>query len=158
MQISYAVRRSTLKGAGKGLFALQNIPKGTMVWKWFDENHRFHDNKEELLETLDKFETRQEKFDYLVYCYGYNGRVVHEYDDGHFYNHSTAANCAPDESRDVGVFANTYALRDIEKDEELLVDYDKEGYLTYPDWFYKIMDEYGVPRDTHFEGPLQNTN
>ena len=48
MLIKYTIKPSNILGAGMGLFADENIPKGTKVWEFREEDHIIYLTKESL--------------------------------------------------------------------------------------------------------------
>ena len=99
--------------AGIGLFADEPIRKGTLVWK-FDSGLDRLFSTEEISKLSDPAQKQFHNYSYLDKKYG---KYLLCGDDGRFFNHSSAPNC--DDSKD----DMTTALRDIEKGEELTVDY-----------------------------------
>jgi SET domain-containing protein len=99
--------------AGIGLFADQDIPKGTVVWKYNSElDLLFSKDQIEVLSPASKkqflnYAFLDKKYDKYMLCG----------DDGRFFNHSEMPNC-DDSAEDI-----TIALRDIQKGEELTVNY-----------------------------------
>ena len=104
---------------GIGLFADEKIPKGTITWRF---NPRF-----DIL--FDPEEVKQmppehrELIDRYAYLSTTTGKYVYSIDDSRFTNHSSIKNNidvvpSPDEPETLGV-----ANRDIEKGEEILVNY-----------------------------------
>jgi SET domain-containing protein len=103
---------------GYGLFADQDIPKGTPTWK-------FVPGLDQLLSPED-FEKLPELMRNYVMRYAYQNKKTKMYvvcaDDARFMNHSTEANTMgiypPGEVEGVDI-----ATRDIKKGEELLCNY-----------------------------------
>lgn len=147
MQVGYELRESTIKGAGFGVFTTEDIRQGKMIWKFFDSDHIFYKNADEILAVINKLKTFEEKQDYLVHCYSLDDRVCYELDDGHCMNHSEKPNCGYDVKRD-GKRLNAYALRDIKKGEEILVSYDVDQFLNFPPWFEELAQQYNMLTST----------
>ncbi len=101
---------------GIGLFSNQFIPKGTVIWKYettIDNLYRVDELRyipEIAKKMLNHYGYRNEYGDYIL-CG----------DDARFFNHSSTPNCLEEYSP--GGTSPTIALRDIEKDEELTVNY-----------------------------------
>jgi len=99
--------------AGLGLFADEEIPKGTIVWKF--------EPRLDLLISEDSVKSFSESAKGQFYNYAFLDKSHQEYmlcgDDARFFNHSDDPNCN-DEYPDL-----TIALRDIAKGEELTVNY-----------------------------------
>jgi SET domain-containing protein len=112
------------KVEGIGLFAAQDIKKGTKVWA-FEPKLDIVLSKEEISK-LSK--AAQEQF----YRYAYLDKVRGKYllcgDDGRFFNHSSNPNCDETAENDY-----TFAKRDIKAGEELTINYFE---------FYGNMDEH----------------
>jgi SET domain-containing protein len=131
MQIAYAVRDAEFEG--KGLFSTEKIAQGTLIWRF-----RVGDNVTEYdepaatkhLETL----TMPEAKDFLDLTYGIRDKLCFIRDDGRFMNHSTQPNCITDMST-----GNTYALRDIEPDEQLFEDYAR---FEHPAFLFPLLEKY----------------
>ena len=104
---------------GVGLFADEKIPKGTITWRF---NPRF-DILFDLEEVRQMSPGHRELIERYAYLSTTTGKYVYSIDDSRFTNHSSTNNnidvvAFPDESETCGV-----ANRDIEKGEEILVNY-----------------------------------
>jgi uncharacterized protein len=98
---------------GIGLFADQFIEKGTLVWKYMP-GFDLLISKEEI-ERLSE-PAREQTNNYAYFDTGHSKYMLCS-DDARFFNHSNTPNC--DESQnDI-----TVAMRDINKGEELVVNY-----------------------------------
>lgn len=97
-----------------GLFAAEPIKAGTKMWV-LEPKLDISLSKEEIASLSS---AAQEQF----YRYAYLDKVTKKYllcgDDARFLNHSETPNC--DESKE---YDSTYAMRDIDVNEELTVDY-----------------------------------
>lgn len=109
--IDTIVKKSNISGLG--LFANVDIPQGTVIWKF-----------EPKLDTLLKIEDIQNLSEeaiqqFLNYAFFDKSREKFMLcgDDARFFNHSEAPNC-DDINTDI-----TVAVRNIQKGEELTVDY-----------------------------------
>lgn len=121
---------------GIGLFANERIPKGTVVWKFDPRFNLVFDPKE--VEAMPP--AQQQMIKTYAYLSKTSGKYIFPADDGRFLNHSSL-NCNIGDIQDYqgnDEETPTIALRDIEKDEELLIDYrtydandatSKEEYL-----------------------------
>lgn len=107
------------KTEGIGLFADEKIPKGTITWKF---NPRF-----DILFDPEEVKKMSKEHHQLIDKYAYlsmkTGKYVYSIDDSRFTNHSSVNNnidvvVKSGEPETVGI-----ANRDIEKGEELLVNY-----------------------------------
>ncbi|MEK7102921.1 MAG: SET domain-containing protein [Patescibacteria group bacterium] len=104
--------------AGIGLFANQNIPKGTAIWKFqggFDLSIYASE-----LSTLS--EPAKEQFLNYAYLNPKTNKYILCFDDARFFNHSDDPNCIEIESLEDGEGINI-AARDILEGEELTCDY-----------------------------------
>jgi len=109
--IKTQLKSSTISGIG--LFADEPIKKGTIVW-------RYEPNLDILLpkETVAKLsESAQKQFYNYAFLDNTCGKYMLCGDDARFFNHSENPNCDDSEPN------ITIALRDLEKGEELTVDY-----------------------------------
>mgnify|MGYP001583380590 CR=1 FL=1 len=113
---------------GIGLFADEEIPKGTIVWK-FNPLIDISLSKEELKKLSKESKEQIKKYAYLD---KYSKKYVLCGDDGRFFNHSDSPNC--DGNSENKIINNiTTALRSIKNGEELTVNYKL---------FYENMDEH----------------
>lgn len=124
------VQPSTIRGGGLGLFADENIPARTVIWKIADRLS-FIVFTEEQWQNL---ATKLSKESFLqIRRYAYKDNVDGLYylnlDDSRFENHSTNPNmkCVGDDD---------IATRDIRRGEELVID-----YRTFydPAWFEETL-------------------
>ncbi|HWC57739.1 MAG TPA: SET domain-containing protein [Candidatus Paceibacterota bacterium] len=99
--------------AGIGLFADEFVPKGTIVWKYNPELDLLF--SEEQINALSSTSKKQ------FFNYAFLDKKYRKYmlcgDDARFFNHFETPNC-DDAAEDI-----TIALRDIQKGEELTVNY-----------------------------------
>eukprot|EP00967_Tisochrysis_lutea_P143534 scaffold266767_cov33-Tisochrysis_lutea.AAC.1 len=139
--VSYELRSSPI--AGLGLFATSRIARGTLLWK-ADETSQIIYTEAKLRAKLVAL-TPTEAIDLLEHLYCWGGEVLEIVGDAKYWNHSRMKQNTgnhPDgngEGRGDGV--SSYALRDIEPDEELLDDY--AAYSIVP-WFEALCVEYGA--------------
>ena len=138
--IQYPYRIGKSKYDGVGIFFLQDIPKGSLVWKYDqDVNVLVLKNKKEVLAYIDSIKSEKDIKLILEYAYCWKGRVNVLLDHTNFVNHGEEgdANIGVDYDKDV---QSTYALRDIKKGEEWFEDY---GVFEFPPWYAKILKQYG---------------
>jgi len=150
MQIEYHLKEGKF---GKGLFAAENIRKGTLIWKYSrDVNVRVicgsWNGEHDMRKHLGKLSSHEERKDLLIHMYCEHGYIHELLDDCRFWNHSDTPNTG-NEGPDP---FNAYALRDIKMGEELLDDY---GTYEWPDWYLRLLIEYGVDVD-YFKVPDEN--
>lgn len=116
LMIKTKIKQSPIHGMG--LFADQFIPKGTVTWR-FAPNFDIIVPKDDILRL-----SQEARALFLNYCYvdKYTKHFILCFDDERFINHSENPNIGQShvESEIEGV---EIALRDIQKGEELLVDY-----------------------------------
>lgn len=117
--VKVLIRNSTIEG--KGVFSVDNIPKGTVVWK-FNSTHDQSLSSEEFDALNDAERARLYRVAYLSPS---SNRWVFPPDDdpARYTNHSTANNLSvvfDSSSSDEPIFI---ANRDIPGGEELTVDY-----------------------------------
>lgn len=149
MQVKYKVKQSKIPGGGKGLFAAEFIPKGTIVWKYKDENHILFKNEKELTNYLTKFKTENEKREFLFRVYRIKCPikefwVAYQKDDSHYFNHSDNPNTgysAVESLNNDNTYCYSVALRDIKKGEELT-----DNYCEHEDdeWYIKLQQKYNL--------------
>lgn len=104
---------------GMGLFAVEFIPKDTVVWKYTEGLDRVFTEKQ--LEGMNELDRHFLE----TYCFKYFGKYYLCVDDARFMNHSKTPNCT-----DIGVdevtdndLGCTVAMRDIKAGEEITCDY-----------------------------------
>ncbi len=99
-----------------GLFADEFIPKGTIVWQYDMIIDRLY-HKDEL-----KFVSKpaRKMLDHYGYTNEYNDIILCG-DDARFFNHSFIPNCF--EQYSPGGTSPTLAMRDIQRGEEMTIDY-----------------------------------
>lgn len=138
MQIKFQIKKSSIPGAGLGIFADQFVTKGDLVWLFLKQyNVLYHSSEEykQILSTMDYDRAR----DYIAHTYVYDENIVaYEFENsaGRYMNHSKNGNIISSEDD-----YNSYAARDIQKGEELTWDYVEYGT---PIWFEQINKEYNV--------------
>jgi len=121
LKISTFVDDSNLNGAGDGLFSGEDVEVGQLVSDWNDEVDRVY--QEDEIEYM-HLTNRKEFEDYASWD---GDRWYLSGDDAKYMNHSSNPNVRvvrgtkPDAKRD------RIASRDIEKGEELTINYDEIG-------------------------------
>jgi len=122
MQIAYEKKDSGL-GIGFGLFALESVPSGTLVWKYSaGVNVAVYDGPAAAAR-LAQFSSLKDAQNWLDLTYGLHGKLHEISDDGKYMNHSTDPNCKTRESGD------TFSIKDILPGEQLFEDYTTFGML-----------------------------
>ena len=129
---------------------MQDIPKGSLVWKYgAGVNSITLNNKEEVSAYLDSMPSDNARKLILEYAYCWQGRVNVLTDHTNFINHAEEgiANIGMREDLDI---ESTYALRDIKKGEEWFEDY---GDWEFPAWYLSICKKYGADFSFVMNGP-----
>jgi SET domain-containing protein len=105
---------------GLGLFATEDVPRGTVVWR-LDAGF---DLEVDEVAAAALPPTARDQLDRYAYADPARGVRILCADDARFFNHADAANCgdSPEEGPDV-----TVALRDVAAGEELTWDYRESG-------------------------------
>lgn len=101
---------------GIGLFADEFIPKGTIVWQYDLIIDRLYHREE--LQFISK--PARKMLDHYGYTNDYDDIILCG-DDARFFNHAFIPNCF--EQPSPGGTAPTLAMRDIQKGEEMTIDY-----------------------------------
>lgn len=114
----FRLKPSGIPGAGVGVFATTNIPRGTYLRELFAEDDVRTLTWEEFA-SLDLPEELKENFPVRYDDACYLPRDFNRLSIGWYLNHSTEPNLAHDANHDY------YALRDLTAGEELLIDYDQ---------------------------------
>lgn len=131
----WKIKIGECKERGRGIYAAEFIPKGSLVWTLVDSNHLAFSH-EELCKYL---ETRPDEIKYILnHIYIYKSKAILCTDSAELVNHSSNPNlCESDTDGRMGC----WAARDIYPDEELL-----DSYRTYetPDWYLSLCKLYGV--------------
>lgn len=126
IQVECFIAKSLIHG--KGLFADEDIKKDTLVWKY--------NEKVDKLYTMDDYEKLSKAEQTDVYYFGWESKkseyIVYPGDKAKYINHSYTPNCYS-VYRDSEIEATTYALRDIEKGEEITINYNDfvDGRVPY---------------------------
>ena len=136
-QVKYKIKQCKY---GKGVFADENIKKGTLIWKYKRGiNVRSLKGQRATRDYLAKLPNDESRKDWLIHMYFYRGHCNEILDDGKFWNHSSNPNTG--DGPDVN---SSYAIKNIRKGEELLDDY---GTYDWPSWLLKLLAEYEVDID-----------
>ena len=136
MQVPYEVKDSEF---GKGVFAKQNIKKGTLVWKFVrGVNVRSFKGPKATRDYLKSLKNNKEQKEWLDHCYHSGGTVNDVLDDGRLFNHAAGkkATTSPGAGDDP---LSSYAIKNIKAGEEILEDY---GAYEWPVWFVKLCYEF----------------
>lgn len=130
LKIKTYLDKSSIIGAGTGLFAAEFIPKDTIIWEFNSE----HD-KEYTKEEIEKCNSLDKQF-LSTYTFVYDAKYYLCIDNARFFNHSNNPNCYS-EGFDKGNLGYTRSKRDIDIGEELTDDYKGFG-LTEEDKKWNI--------------------
>jgi SET domain-containing protein len=153
-------------GKGLGVFALETIPKGQIVWQFIPGQFEVYDERafRSLIEPMN----RDEAVYVFTHCFGFRDLpecVIRVLDDGALINHAAAGNLAtgfdipmrmkPDISspaylQQVGqaLCEDRFAMlssRVIAAGEEFTNNYSED--LSEPSFFNRLYEEYGVLED-----------
>ena len=138
IQVPYILGKSKF---GLGIFVQQDIPKGSLVWKYKrGVNVSSFKGPKEVRAFLSTLPSKKAKGLWLDYTYHLNGYLNDIKDDGVYWNHSstnptTQLNYPGKKDKNSG-----YAARDIKKGEEMFEDY---GVYEWPQWLLDISEEFG---------------
>ncbi|MGK7929132.1 MAG: SET domain-containing protein [Spirulina sp.] len=135
--IAYEVKECEDKVKGLGLFATEDIPKGTMTWQPTTLVQKL--SQEEVSARL-KLMTKEEAHQFIKQAFVMPGEddklCINPKDDGRFTNHSKNPNqYVPEGGKEA------FAARDIKAGEELTIDY--RG-LACPKWYQELCQKYDV--------------
>ena len=134
------------EGKGIGLFADQFIPAETKIAKITKESRYF--NEEEAIAYLKSLPSEEERVYWLTHAYAFKDKIAEDPYDLLMINHSSSPNLhSVDNDYNDGYI---YALRDIEKGEELTEDYN-----SYPDlpFLNQLMEQHGIDEKYLRPGP-----
>ena len=145
-EAGFAVRyeiRAEGSVAGKGIFAVEPIPRGALLWRYSPEVVVEHD--EASLRARLKGLAKAEIVDLLEHIYVWDSLAIEILDDAKVWNHAPIdqrnTGNHPDEASGEGDGVSSYALRDIAADEELTDDYATFHELP---WFEALCAEFGA--------------
>ncbi len=126
LMVKTKIGPSTVKGAGLGLFADQDIPKGTTTWRFMPSLDLIV-SEDTLLQLSEPARAM-----FLNYCYvdKYTKHFVLCFDDERFINHSKDPNIVQTKAESE-VEGFEIAARDIRKGEELFCDYESFDFDAY---------------------------
>lgn len=127
--------------AGLGLFADEDIKQGEIIWRYDPQTCALF-TKEQVDTLLTSAQNAESIRYYLTYGWYVSqlGGIVVCLDNGRFVNHSPESNLGQINAIDDG-WRYSFALRDIEKGEELT-----ENYSTYDssEWFNDLHHNYNI--------------
>jgi hypothetical protein len=134
---------------GKGLFATQRIPKGTLMWKYRagaledpSINVVGYTTEAQVRARLESLPTIEKKRFFVEHIFSFAGVMNEIVDDGAFWNHSEDPNTGLPPEGEEYCIQSTYAVKDIEAGQEFLDDY---GLYDHPEWYHALLKEYGAP-------------
>jgi hypothetical protein len=126
LMVKTKIGPSSIKGAGLGLFADQDIPKGTTTW-------RFMPSLDLIVPEYTLLQLSEPaRAMFLNYCYvdKYTRHFILCFDDERFINHSKDPNIVQTKA-EIETEGFEIAARDIRKGEELLCDYESFDFDAY---------------------------
>ena len=138
-RVPYEIRESPI--AGRGVFALQNIPRGALVWEYVVGQSVLEHDEASLRKRLRPM-TAQHRIDLLEHVYEWEGKAIEILDDAKVWNHAANPNTGnhPDgDGPGAGDGVSSYALRDIAAGEELTDDYALHDDCP---WFEEVCAEH----------------
>lgn len=97
---------------------------------------------------LESLSTKADCKWFLDATYGIHGKLGLILDDGKYMNHSLTPNCITNMKT-----GTTYALRDIEENEELFEDYNR---FEHPAFLFPLLEKYECPPD-YYDLPSEPT-
>ena len=124
---------------GKGIFADENIKKGTLIHKYKRGiNVRVFKGEKEVQTWLAKLPNNKARKYWLEHMWHYGDYCNELLDDSKFLNHSSDPNSG---FTNPAYPYNSYAIKHIKKGEQIL-----ENYSTYewPRWLLNLMEKYGA--------------
>ena len=147
MQIEYEIRDTDI---GKGIYALSNISKGKLIWKYNLHHNVIEYNEKTSKKYLSKLSFLQAQ-NFLDITYGRGEKLCQILDDGKYMNHSDKPNCKTNMKT-----GNTYAICDIKNGEQLF-----ENYATFdhPTYLLPLLKKYNCVPDYYdavFAANLEN--
>jgi SET domain-containing protein len=139
-RVPYVLRASGI--AGRGVFAIEDIPRGALIWEYVVGQSVLEHSEASLRTRLAGLSTT-EATDLLEHVYVWEGAAIEIMDDAKVWNHAPTPNTGnhPDEAHGAGDGLSSYALRDIAAGEELTDDYALHDTLP---WFEAICAEFGA--------------
>ena len=132
MNIQYEIKTDDIYG--KGIYVMENVKAGTCVWTYtLNENVVEYDEEQTIshLQNLPNLESQQR---FLDLTFGKGCMLCLITDDGQYVNHSDDPNCKTDL-----VTGNCYAIKDIEKGEQIFEDYNS---FNYPSFLLDLLKKY----------------
>lgn len=132
----YKVEIRTSAARGRGIYAMEFIPKSQLVWTLTPNNHLSF-SEEELIAYIRDLPIEKKK-DILNHIYVWGNRAILCTDDAELVNHSSNPNLceSPHDNR-----MGCWSVNNIYPGDELL-----DSYKTYetPDWYIRLCAEYEV--------------
>ena len=147
MNINYEIRETAF---GKGIFVLEDVPKGTCIWTYKINENVTEYNEQQSIDYLQNLPTLRAQQRFLDSSFGRGDVLCLIIDDGQYVNHSDEPNCKTDLST-----GHCYAIQDIVSGEQIYEDYTS---FTHPPFLFPLLkqydcepDYYELPRQTHQE-------
>ena len=116
---------------GNGLFASENISKGTLIWTYNSHIDKSY-NEQTFINLKNTHKRWFNKNHYYFYYDKYIQLYIYCSDNARFMNHSDKPNIIPLEN------SNDYAARDIEQGEELTVNYYQMTNIEFIEQYYNF--------------------
>ena len=124
--------RIFLEIAGLGIFAIDFIPSGTLVWNFAPPGLEFNETDHGKLKKFIKSLNKEEKYYFITHAYIFHQAIRLANAASDYMNHNTSANLDTSSDLDTSI-----ANRDIYPGEELF-----ENYYTYgtgPKWWLEMV-------------------
>lgn len=140
MKVAYKV--VDIEGKGKGIVANEDIKKGELVWDVTTSlHHLFYsvENAKSIVSDVEYIRVLEVGVGHATIP----NQILYLYDDSQYFNHSDCPNCGRlDDNNENALFSlSLYALRDIDKGEELIENYEK---YTFPLWFLDELKKHNL--------------
>jgi hypothetical protein len=134
MNVSYEIKDTHIYG--KGIYALADISRGTLVWEYKLNENVLEYDKHQSIEYLETLCTLEDQQHFLDVSFGKNDVLCLILDDGQYMNHAEGegSNCLT-----LLVSGNCYAKRDILAGEQLFEDYSQ---YSHPSFLYPLLKKY----------------
>jgi hypothetical protein len=132
MNIQYEIKTDDIYG--KGIYVMENIKSGTCIWTYTLNENVFEYNEQQTISHLQNLPNLESQQRFLDLTFGKGCMLCLITDDGKYVNHSDDPNCKTDL-----VSGNCYAIKDIEKGEQIFEDYNS---FNHPSFLLDLLKKY----------------
>jgi hypothetical protein len=139
MNINYEIRETD--EFGKGIFALEDIPIGTLIWTYQLNKNVFEYNEEQSKSYLSTLPDLSSQQSFLNFSFGKGEVLCLITDDGQYMNHADTDHCNCKTDLLTG---HCFAKRNIKRDEQLFEDY---SVYSHPSFLYNLLKQYTCEPD-----------